>query len=320
MLTTEQEAKPEQQVVIAEPEKSGPKLGIFTDISNMEYHGGPGISKSGLDLINLSPLHYITNKRHPKSSTEAMFFGTAFHTIVLEPDVFNAEYVKTPDAAPKRPTSAQLNAKKQSAAAIKSITYWEKFDTDNTGKIIITNKAGDDPFWKPGMWDQLHLMRDAILAHPVASILLDLDQGVAEQSVYWIDKETGKLCKCRPDFVNDVHNIAIDLKSALDASFTGFAKSCANFRYHVQSPFYLDGLYNAGRKIDSFVFVAVEKSPPWAVGIYVLDKEAIRIGRIQYQRDLEVYAQCHKEQVWPSYPEEIRDLVLPAWGLRGHIS
>lgn len=71
--------------------------GIYPDIPNDEYHKGPGVSKSGLDLIAKSPAHYYhavnaanDNDREP---TVAQAFGTAFHTLLLEPDVFKAEYV-----------------------------------------------------------------------------------------------------------------------------------------------------------------------------------------------------------------------------------
>ncbi|MCG7932865.1 MAG: PD-(D/E)XK nuclease-like domain-containing protein [Candidatus Thiodiazotropha lotti] len=298
----------------------GPRLGLFDDVSNAEYHGGPGISKSGLDLINQSPLHYITNKHHPRPSTPAMVIGSAFHALVLEPDVFAKEYTLPPQGAPKRPTSAQLNSQNPSAAAMRSIDYWEQWNAENEGKIIIENKTGDDPFWQPGDWDRLHYMRDAVFEHPYASILLDPDQGKAEQSVYWIDQRTKKLCKCRPDFINEVHKIAVDLKSTNDASYSEFAKSSAKFRYHVQDPFYSDGLSEIGHPIGSFVFVAVEKTPPWGIGIYKIPPEERRIGRIEYQRNLETYAESHRADEWPCYPPEIRDLVLPPWGLKGRVS
>ncbi|MEW8025508.1 MAG: PD-(D/E)XK nuclease-like domain-containing protein [Candidatus Thiodiazotropha endolucinida] len=305
----------------------GPRLGLFDDISNAEYHGGPGISKSGLDLINQSPLHYITNKRHPPMTELArnrragcLKFGSGLHALVLEPDVFEKEFVLLPTNAPLRPTDRQINAKKQSESTLISIAFWEKWDDENGHKTAISNKPGDDPFWKPGDWDQLHYMRDAILEHPYASILLDPDQGKAEQSVYWIDERTKKLCKCRPDFINDAHNVAVDLKSTNDASYTDFAKSSAKFRYHVQDPFYRDGLSKIGHPVRAFIFVAVEKQPPWGIGIYKLSPEERRIGRIEYQRNLDIYAECHQADEWPCYPTILRDLVLPHWGLRGRVS
>lgn len=304
----------------AENTNNGPDVGIFDGIPNETYHRGPGISKSGLDDINVSPLHYITKRRHPKPPTADMWIGTAFHMLVLEPDIFERDYILLPADAPPRPTKRQLDAKNPSSAAMLSIAYWESWDAENSDKIPVSNKPGADPFWSPGEWDRLHYMRDAIASHPIASILLDPDQIKAEQSCIWVDPETRKLCKCRPDAINEAHNLAVDLKSTADASYTEFAKSCAKWRYHVQAAWYSDGLIEVNRPISAFIFVAVEKTPPWGVGIYVLNREARRAGRLEYRRNLETYAQCHRADEWPSYPPEIREIDLPRWGLSARIS
>ena len=70
--------------------------GIYFDLSNAEYHGGPGVSKSGLDLIAKSPLHFDAARKaandDEREPTPAQRFGSAFHALVLEPEVFRAEY------------------------------------------------------------------------------------------------------------------------------------------------------------------------------------------------------------------------------------
>ena len=304
-----------------EPEKNtGPKLGVFDGISNEDYHRGPGVSKSGLDLIDQSPETYITHKRHPKPETPDLILGRAFHKIVLEPDDFDNEYVKAPKDAPKRPTQAQLDMVMPTEKAIMSIHFWKNWDQKNIGKTVLTDSPGNDPFWKPGQWQTLMNMRDAVWAHPMASILLDPSQGQAELSCYWIDPGTGKLCRCRPDFYNDAHRLLIDLKSTDDASYTGFQKSIGKWRYFVQHAFYLDGWLAAGQRAAGFIFIAVEKTPPYGVGIYKLDAQAVHQGRIIYERNLETYAKCHESKDWHGYSTDIRDLELPAWATKGFIS
>nr|WP_237029017.1 PD-(D/E)XK nuclease-like domain-containing protein [Phaeobacter porticola] len=83
-------------------------------------------------------------------------------------------------------------------------------------------------------------MRDAVVAHPIAGKLFAPGSGVVELSCYWIDEETGLLCRCRPDWWRHDGKI-VDLKSALDASEEGFSKSIAGWSYYKQDPFYLDG-------------------------------------------------------------------------------
>ncbi len=306
-------------------EDTGPKLGIFDDISNEQYHRGPGVSKSGLDLIAQSPAHFIENRRNPKPSTEAMNFGTALHTLILEPEKFDAEYVAEPMYAPARPTP-KMNAdiaegKKVKPDIARRVSFWAQWEADNEGKTPLASyKHGDDPVWKPGAWCQLQNMAKAVREHPTASILLNLDDGKAEESFYWVDKGTGKLCRCRTDFRNMAHNgMVVDLKSTNDASYHGFSKSVGDFRYFVQDAFYMDGLRACGEFPAAFVFVAVEKLPPYGVGVYVLDKEAKWIGAETYRTNLELYARCHKEDIWPAYPTDIRELNLSKWQTAGKV-
>lgn len=65
--------------------------GVY-DISNDAYHNGPGISRSALMEFRKSPYHYwykyLNADYKPKPETSALLFGTAFHTLVLEPDKF----------------------------------------------------------------------------------------------------------------------------------------------------------------------------------------------------------------------------------------
>ena len=113
------------------------------------------------------------------------------------------------------------------------------------------------------------------------------------------------------DFINEAHELIIDLKSTTDASYTAFGYSCIEYRYHVQQPFYLDGLAAVGQRMKGFVFVAVEKQPPYAVACYTIDPDSCRIGRDLIRRNLETYARCHDSDIWPGY-EPLRDLDLPA--------
>lgn len=85
------------------------KPGFYSGLSNAEYHGGPGESKSLLDLVRRSPAHYrarmlAANDNTPKEETPAQRIGTAFHALLLEPQ----EFVRTYCLA-LRPQDVQLD-------------------------------------------------------------------------------------------------------------------------------------------------------------------------------------------------------------------
>lgn len=163
-------------------------------------------------------------------------------------------------------------------------------------------------------WDQVHAMRDAIMLHPAASALLKSD-GVAEASAYWTDEATGELCRFRPDFWR-ADGVIADLKTTDDASPEGFAKSVYNWRYHVQAAYYTDGAQVVTQQQPkAFLFIAVEKKPPYAVGVYVLDNTSVEIGRAEYKADLARYAECKRTGQWAGYGDKIQQIELPGYAL-----
>ena len=261
--------------------------GIYKDISNEAYHGGEGVSKSVLDLIHRSPAHYRASLVLPKRETAALTLGTAIHAAVLEPESFEANFVAAPDV--DRRTSAGRAA-------------WTKFQLDTAGKKILTREQYDTA---------LHV-RDAVYGNRMAVNLLC--GGTPEQSVYWAESLDGQeiLCKCRPDYLRR-DGLIVDLKTTEDARADHFLRSVTAYRYHVQCAWYLRGIEEATGDVRDFVFLAVEKEPPYGIGIFTLPPEFVDAGVYAAMADLRVYAKCKKADYWPCYPEEVQVLDMPRW-------
>ena len=386
------------------------KPGVYDSLSNSEYHGGPGVSKSMLDIIaNQSPMHLnfvrTASNDNVREPTPAQMLGTAFHCLLLEPAVFVREYclglrqADVPHAIGDRDTLVAMVAKLNetrlpklsttgtkdelvarivaaemeefgrrsvvtegcSVAELKAVitsqnerrpgllsdkgTMSELRDILNANGHQVTLWADVKAEWLANnghrivldqdTWDQLHAMRDAVMAHPAASALMNMAGGVAERSVYWTDPATGELCRCRPDWWIQPRGIIVDVKTTEDASPEGFAKSIGGWRYHVQHPFYLDGINEMRRQVQdqdvgeefptalppavkSFVFLAVEKKAPHAVGVYALDEASVMLGRAQYRQDLDVYAECQATGTWPGYGDRIQAISVPSWLLKSN--
>lgn len=261
---------------------------ILSGISNADYHAHPAVSKSGLDKIAQSPAHYLAYLNGAERDTEAKIFGTAFHDFVLLPDTFAKQYTVLPDDF-----NARTKDGKALAAQIKA--------------------AGQTPL-KTGQMADIKGMAAAIAAHPRAAALLQ--GGQAEQSIFWTDGDTGIDCRCRPDYLHP-SGIIVDLKTTADAAPAEFARSVANYRYHVQDAFYSEGYYQAtGKWPRGFVFIAVEKTAPYAVAVYSLDEEAKAYGRELWQRDLAALQNARQTEIWQAYNPEIQTLSLPAWAYR----
>ncbi len=251
---------------------------IEPNLPAAEYHAHPAISKSLLDNVAKSPLHaraYLDGVSEPP--TAAMQFGTALHAMVLEPDRYASEYA----------VFEGDRRTKDGKAAYEALIA--------SGKSIISR---DDS-------DVISAMSISIYQHSVAASLLK--GGLVEHSVFWPHKNTAE-CKCRPDYWRKDDGIVVDLKTTEDASPAGFARSIAAYRYHVQAAHYL-----AGTQAERFIFIAIEKKAPYAVGVYELDAEALTIGQTMRERDIEQYASCVEFDTWPGYATEIQTLTLPKW-------
>jgi exodeoxyribonuclease VIII len=261
-------------------------------MDNAAYHAHPAVSKSHLDLIARSPLHYwaryIDPNRVIPEPTPQMRLGTALHTHVLELSRWDEEIAVAPQC------DRRTKAGKEAFAA---------FEANSAGKTVIT---ADDA-------EQVMAMGRAIMRHPAAAMLLGLP-GKAETTHMWTDAITGLECKCRPDWLTDDGSIVVDLKTTKDASPRGFKQSVANFAYHKQAAWYLHGLEQAtGKRPDQFIFICVESSAPFACAVYAADAEMIERGHEHAMRDLGKLAACRLTDSWPSYSDQIEMISLPGW-------
>lgn len=281
--------------------------GIYQGISNEVYHGSQHhASASYLKRLNKTPAHAKT----PQKDTKAMFLGRALHVLTLEGEAaFAAEFIVTPDGAPKRPTPAQMNAAKPSAETIYACDWWQSFNMAAAGKTVLSGEEAET----------CRNVRESVLSHPFAKLLLH--EGVSESTVIFEREVLGQKipCKCRPDRTPATSmRTLIDLKSCEDAGEEAFLYSCRKYGYLTQAAFYIDG-YNAARgsddpEMDAFVFIACEKEAPYRVECYTVDMDYLLWGRGEYQRLLTIEAQCRANNSWPAWTNAgCGELFKPAW-------
>lgn len=253
---------------------------LVTGMPNDAYHSGPGISKSGLDLIARSPAHYAY--RTATEPTRAMVIGSATHAAILEPAEFDKQYMLLRDVTDRR-----SSVYKQAA---------EQFGADN----VLTGTEADAVIG----------MRESVRLNSAAVELLDAS-GHVELAAFATDPVTGVLVKCKFDkLLADLRSV--DLKTTQD--LRDFAKSVANYRYHVQQAYYSDVFaWATGLQLESFDFLAVEKDAPNASRIFRLDTPSVDYGRKLYRQALDLYAECLQRNDWPMPDGGLEYITLPNW-------
>lgn len=267
------------------------KPGIYPDISNVDYHAGDGVSKSQLDMVAINPALLAWQKAAPVDTEklQALDMGTALHCILLEPEEFSKRFIVAPSF--NRRTTA---GKEEEAAFLKEVS--------GNGMTVMSAEEGR----------KLELMRDSVYAHPAARWFLE-QEGYCEASHYWIDLETGELCRIRPDKRLKHFPVLADVKKVSDMS--RFSRHVEEFRYHVQDAMYREGAQQTTGEAHGFFFIAVSDSIDcgrYPVRVFELDADDVTIGHTLFRRDLNTYHDCRTKDEWGG----VEIIKRPEWARR----
>lgn len=262
------------------------KPGIYNDLPIDQYHAAPGISKTGLwTIYKQSPAHYRFGER---KENQAFDFGQACHFAILQPEEFERQVFRGPE---DRRGNKWKDAQEWCAAE---------------GKLLLT--AGDH--------DAAATIRDAVHSNSWINSVITGGVSEVETSGFWNDPRTGTLCRCRPDLYREDLGIILDLKTCTSAAKDDFMRSVINYGYHAQEAFYSEGWRRLDKNVDGFVFLAVEKTAPYAFALYELPPSIVSEGYAIMRKALNTYAECEAAQKWPAYSEDIVELEFPKWAYR----
>jgi len=258
---------------------AGKDASILADLQEKAYREAHGLSQSALkDFITKSPAHFLASQQEVKETTKAMEFGTAFHAVMLQ----------------QNPKEFYAVKQKMDGRTKEGKAYNETFAIDNAGKAVIDTE------------DEVKIlaMRESVLAHPLARKLHNLttERELAVFGTLQTMEDDVRL-KGRIDAYCEDDGFILDYKSCEDASPNGFKKAIYDFRYDIQNVQYPWLIKNAGKKFTKFYFIAVEKKPPYAVGVY-----SISDGWLTYTADLwfdavNRFGVCTATKTFPAYSD-----------------
>jgi len=277
--------------------------GCYLDMPDELYHSAFGAGSSDLRrLLNSSPGHLWHDQTHGrKPPTADMLFGSLFHLAMLQPDLWAEKVCQVPADAPKRPSPAQINAKKPSDETLKAVAFWDNFNALSAGKLTPDQEAVD----------RCQAMIKSIKSH--SSAMAALSGGQSEVSAFGVDPETGVTVKARFDRLPTGGNAIVDIKTCACSATEPFLKHSYEYGYHIQAAYYkgLSALAGDGRQ--EFCIVAVEKSAPYPVNVFRMTEKALAKGQEKVCEALMLYAACERANDWPLYGSGVQELDLPFW-------
>ncbi len=259
-------------------------------MTEKEYRLHPAISRSELFRISESPEKFKYYKDNPPSPTPALIFGQAFHKAVLEPRSFNKEFAVMPNVDRRTKEGKALH---------------ESFLQESREKTIICA-------------EDFLLIKEMAKALKKNEYVKKLLSGKKEKAYFWTDELSGEECKCRVDCLNTKFStpIIIDLKTTLDASTEGFTKAAIKHGYDFQAAMYSEGVKKNIKKDVLFVFIAIEKTPPYAINIFQADELFIKRGYDLFREYIGIYSECkQKGEFWGylGHYNQINNLSLPSY-------
>lgn len=255
-----------------------------------EYRSLEGVSRSELWKLRESPEKAKWAWEHPEPPTPALLFGQAVHKLLLEPDAFDEAFAVAPNIDRRT---------KDGKAA------------DNA----FCEALGDRAIITPEMYQTAVEMRNKAISAPFVAKLL---QGEHEKPMFWVDDLTGETCKIRLDVLSEIDGrpLVVDYKSAADASTDGFMRHTINYGYDFQAAMYSEGVEKVTGQKPVFVFIAQEKTAPYAVNILQADDLFLKRGYEIYRELLGIYHECKESGVWYGYLGAyniINNLALPGY-------
>ena len=312
---------------------------VFTreELSNEAYHSeADHISGSSLvEIIQGSPAKWKFKQRN--NDSKALKFGTLSHTMILEQDVFDKEYLRATDLDA---IEGLITSQTGLSAALKKVGV---AGTSGKGYIELVEmmyRSGED--W-PVKWiieqqesaqalaegrelvsaadyDKVVAMREVLCNIPAYDAIVNSETAQKELSIF--GEILGVGVKIRIDHVDVVDGVVYitDYKTTADASPEGFGKSAFSHGYLAKMALQRDVFVKKYKEKKRVVvsLLAQEKTEPYLPMRYILTDEQLRIGRLQYLEALATYKKCKELGIWPGYSNGIteQELLVPEWALK----
>jgi hypothetical protein len=310
----------------------GTFTGLVRDLPPDVYHASHQYwSNSLLGEVRRSPAHArakIGAGGQSGEKTDALIFGERVHMAVLEAARFRATYAIAPNrnAYPDAlQTHEELKEKCRAIGMKVSGSRWELVDrlrevmkcTTGHGIVlwddIVEEHTGGREVLSADEMTKIEAISASVMAHHTAAAIFTVP-GHNEVSAFAVHPILKVRMRARFDRFLPKQEMIADLKTSANASPESFPKSIANYGYHRQSAFYLDVLeFATGIKTNQFPHVVVEKEPPYAVAVYLLDDGSLEKGRQEYVQALEQVMKCEEAGEWPAYSQDVIPIALPSW-------
>jgi exodeoxyribonuclease VIII len=210
---------------------------------------------------------FLDHSRPPAPETGEMKIGSLAHAGLLQPDRFEQLYAIYP------PEVLGSNGRLGTTAS----AQFEARAASQGRRAV-----------KPAEFELIRRLVESVSAKLHGWLELESHR---ERSIYWLNTQTGLLCRCRPDWIIISGGVAhvFDLKTTGDSSPEAFSYKVEDFGYWLQDRHYSEGVAAVLKMPVRFYFVVVETEFPHITAIHKIDSAQLAqcdAARLQILRNL----------------------------------
>ena len=255
---------------------------FMIDVDEDVYRKSEAIAQSDLKVIKSKSLYHYKNQPAQKS-TPAQILGSAIHTLIFEPGLFEERFLIIPKDLNRR-----TKAGKEEFSRLLDL---------NKG-LLSSDEMATCKRLKSSIKRQRHVA--------------ELIEGCLFEKSCFVQDESGLLLKCRLDGYHEDCNSIVDLKTTLDASPGSFERDIFKYGYHFQGAYYTDIVHELTGEYPTFKIIALEKSYPFEAAVYELSTKTLAIGRTSYREQLALLKGARENDRWPGYAK-VTTVTPPKW-------
>lgn len=271
----------------------------FYGFPSDRYHADKtSVNQGALKHVLRSPMHFAHEWNNKGDfDSPVLRLGRILHAMILERKEY-ASYIVRPNFGDGR-----LKETKEAKKAFE--------ETTPEGAFIISEDEHS----------KAQQMGVALLANDF--FRETLKASATEVTTWWRDDATGIQCRARLDIVPPMESgVLIDIKTTEDASPDEVARSIFNNDYHLQAAHYLEAANKAsgGQHYTDFIFAFVERNPPFACALYVLDPSALGRGQAMRTTALIALKEAIETKNFGGYSDKIATIDLPRYAYQKTVS
>lgn len=264
--------------------------GCYVGLPSEQYHDDPAIGSSGIKLLIERPRRYwfqspLNPNRIKSKTTPAMKFGTAFHTLILEPEKFDYKIKFGVDQSQIAGTLGDGEYKR--LIAMKD----QLFSKPRRAALLSEGISEVSVFWRD---EATGIMCKVRFDKFAAAWILDLKTAlsITDKALYWA-----------------IHDLGYDVSGAMYSLAARELKKMIRAGYQMPPEFsqeFIDTFVGFDNQL--FAFMIQEKDAPYFSRCPILTPGVAAIGRNKFRDGLAAYAKCERDGWETDDYDDIEDM------------